>query len=85
MQQRLVSMLQPENTRLSKACGDSVYLIYHAPMPALLVECGFLSNPDDAYKLVQADYQKQVAFAVFAGTMDYLGLTRPEAESQTEG
>ena len=86
MQANLIEMLQPENTRKSKPCTDSVYLIYNAPAPALLVECGFLSNPDDAYKLVNADYQKRVAFAVFAGVSEYLnspGRTeKPEGTEQ---
>ena len=80
MQANLIEMLQPENTRKSKPCTDSVYLIYNAPVPALLVECGFLSNPDDAYKLVNADYQKRIAFAVFTGVCEYLnspGRTKP--------
>ena len=63
---RIVEMLQPENTRQYKPCGDSVYLIYNAPMPALLIECGFLSNPDDAYKLIDADYQKKIASVLTA-------------------
>lgn len=76
-QRRMVEMLQPENTRQYKPCGDSVYLIYNAPMPALLIECGFLSNPDDAYKLIDADYQKKIAFAIFSSTAEYLGLQTP--------
>ncbi|MCI8649215.1 MAG: N-acetylmuramoyl-L-alanine amidase [Anaerotruncus sp.] len=76
MQNRLVGMLQPENTRQYKKCGDNVYLIYNAPMPALLVECGFLSNPQEAHKLVTGEYQRQIAFAVFSATAEYLGLLR---------
>lgn len=81
MQRRFIEMLQPENTRVCKPCGDSVYLINNAPMPALLVECGFLSNPADAEKLVMGEYQKDVAFTIFAATVEYLGL---EATGITE-
>lgn len=83
MQANLIEMLQPENTRKSKPCTDSVYLIYNAPVPALLVECGFLSNADDAYKLVNADYQKRIAFAVFTGVSEY--LNSPGRTEQPEG
>ena len=83
MQANLIEMLQPENTRKSKPCTDSVYLIYNAPVPALLVECGFLSNADDAYKLVNADYQKRIAFAVFTGVSEYLNY--PGRTEQPEG
>lgn len=74
MQRRMIDMLQPENKRVYKACGDSVYLIYNAPMPALLVECGFISNPEDAHKLVTGEYQSRIAFTILAATAEYLGL-----------
>lgn len=86
LQKRMVELLQPENTRLAKPCGDSVYLIYHAEMPALLVECGFLSNPDDAAKLTDPAYQEQVAFAIFTATAEALGWRVPEeAEPSSSG
>ncbi len=74
MQERLVDMVQPENTRQFKPCTDDVYLIYNAPMPALLIECGFLSNPEECAKLKKDSYQRQVAFAIFSATAEYLGL-----------
>lgn len=80
MQRRFIEMLQPENTRKAKPCGDSVYLIHHAPMPALLIECGFLSNPRDAANLSDPEYQRQVAFVIFASTMEYLGLEHTAEE-----
>lgn len=80
MQTRFVNMLQSENTRLSKKCGDSVYLIYNAPMPALLIECGFLSNPKEAHLLNTDEYQQKVAFTIFCGTMEYLGLEYKEGD-----
>ena len=49
-------------------------LIYNAPMPALLIECGFLSNPEECAKLKTDSYQRQVAFAIFSATAEYLGL-----------
>lgn len=78
MQARLIELLQPENTRQAKVCGDSVYLIHHATMPALLVECGFLSNPEEAAKLQEPSYQNQVAFTIFAATAEALGAKFPE-------
>ena len=39
----------------------------------LYTSCGFLSNPDEAYKLVDADYQKRVAFMIFDSLNEYLG------------
>lgn len=81
MQDRLIKMLNPENTRQSKKCTDSVYLIYHAPMPALLIECGFLSNPEEERLLNTEEYQQKVAFTIFCGTMEYLGMEYQEEDS----
>ena len=43
-----------------------------ATMPAILVEVGFLSNTSEAQKLIQPDYQQQLAEAVAAGIEDFL-------------
>lgn len=84
LQQRMIELLQPENTRRAKPCGDSVYLIYNAKMPALLVECGFLSNPDDAAKLSDPAYQDRVAFTIFTATAEALGWRVPDGEEKDE-
>ena len=83
MQRRLIEMVQPENTRVYKACDDNVYLIYNAPMPSLLIECGFLSYPEEAHKLIDPAYQKQLAFAIFSGTAEYLGLETSQPDELT--
>lgn len=82
LQQRMVEMLQPENTRKAKPCGDSVYLIYHAQMPALLVECGFLSNREDSQKLSDPAYQDKVAFTIFTAVAEASGWRVPETEQE---
>ena len=57
IQESIVYYLQKDNTRQIKPCGTSVYLIYKAVKPAVLVECGFLSNPDDSENLQNEIYQ----------------------------
>ena len=79
VQSYLVAQLRPDNTRKCKACTQDVYLIYNTRIPSLLVECGFLSNPQDAYQLIQSNYQKQVAFAIFSGVCDFLDLGEGES------
>ena len=71
MQANLIEMLQPENTRKSKPCTDSVYLIYNAPVPALLVECGFLSNESECTKLKDGGYQTKLAAVIIASYLQY--------------
>lgn len=58
--------LQPDNTRQAKPIGDNVYLMNHVDCPAVLVECGFLSNPEEEAMLRQENYQIKLA-AVAAG------------------
>lgn len=82
LQRRFVEMLQPENARLYKACPDSVYLIHDAPMPALLIECGFLSNPQEMEKLNDPEYQKQVAFVIFTSVMEYYDIIYEDSDPQ---
>lgn len=67
-------MLQPDNTRQCKKAGKNLYLMYKAECPAVLVECGFMSNPEEFNRLVDYEYQSQVAFTIFCSAMRFLGL-----------
>ncbi len=72
----LISQLDPENRRIAAPISDSIYLMKNVDCPAILVECGFLSNPDDAAKLKSGTYQTALA-TVIVGS--YLGSTeKPE-------
>ena len=57
IQKATVGYLQPDNERMIKACPDSVYIINTAEKPAVLVECGFLSNKAEAENTTQLNYQ----------------------------
>ncbi|MCM1055802.1 MAG: N-acetylmuramoyl-L-alanine amidase [Bacteroides sp.] len=65
--------LQPENDREIKLIDNGLYLFKNTQQPALLIECGFLSNANDAANLSSGDYQKKVAFTVFKGITSYFG------------
>jgi len=71
IQQSVVRLLQPENHRQVKPAGDSIYLLFNAQKPAVLVECGFISNPGEAARLQEDGYQNALAFAVGCGVLDY--------------
>jgi len=79
IQRNVVTMLQPENRRQHKEGGSGLFIIYQARSPAVLVECGFLSNPEDARNLSDPQYQAQLAFAIFGSVMEYLGMQLPES------
>lgn len=72
MRQSVVGMLQPENKRELKPAGNSIYILKQAKVPAVIAECGFLSNPEEAARLSDEKYQQQMAFSLFCGIMDYL-------------
>lgn len=67
----VVSLLQPNNTRATKPASSSIYLLDNVECPAVLVECGFMSNPSEYQKLTDPEYQKEIAFAIFNGFLNY--------------
>lgn len=75
IQSAVVSALQPDNTRRIKQSGTEIYLLYHAVRPAVMVECGFLSNPEEAALLKDPDYQTQIALSTAQGIMNFLQST----------
>lgn len=71
LQESFSSRLQKENEREIKKCTTDVFLIYHAKTTAVLCECGFVSNSEELENLKNSEYQKQVAFCIFSGILDY--------------
>lgn len=69
---KFVSYCQPDNTREIKQSGNEIYLLRHAQAPAVMVECGFLSNTAEAEKLKNSNYQHALAFTVAMGISDYI-------------
>ncbi len=51
--------------------NDSYYVLKQTKMPAILVECGFMSNSGERWKLTTEDYQKLMAEAIYYGIDDY--------------
>ncbi|MCI8401494.1 MAG: N-acetylmuramoyl-L-alanine amidase [Lachnospiraceae bacterium] len=60
-----------ENTRKSKA-NNEYYLLLHTSCPIVIVECGFLSNWEEAAKLQDEGYQDKLAWAIHLGILKYL-------------
>mgnify|MGYP001043886351 CR=1 FL=1 len=67
--------LQPGNDREIKLSGDELFLLKSNQNPSLMIECGFLSNPDEEARLSTWEYQQQVAFTIFGGVMEYIDAT----------
>jgi len=70
--QKAALTLQPANTRKIKAAGSNIYLLDNIGAPCVLVECGFLSNPEEAARLSDQNYRQALAFMIFSGISPYL-------------
>ncbi len=71
LQEKLITHADPENHRQAKA-NESYYLLKKTEAPIVIVECGFLSNWEEAKKLQEDSYQNQIAWAVSMGILSYL-------------
>ena len=64
--------LMPENHRKIKPATSAIYLLDRLHCPAVLVECGFLSNPSEAAMFATEEYRQEVAFVLFCSIMSYI-------------
>lgn len=71
MQDSLIETLKPESERVAKS-NESYYLLKNTESPIVIVECGFLSNTEEAELLTTDDYQESVAWAIHMGILRYL-------------
>lgn len=71
VQSQLISQL--ENARSESNKGD-YYLLKESNLPAVLVECGYLTNAEEEAKLNTTEYQNKVAYAIMCGVIKYFDL-----------
>ena len=50
---------------------DNIYIINNVEIPTTIVECGFLSNPEEEKKLLEDEYQNKLAWGIYNGIIDY--------------
>lgn len=72
IQENVKSRLQNSNNRKVKP-GKDMYLLENLSNPAILIECGFLTNPEECEKLSEKEYQKELSFSIFCGIIEYIG------------
>ena len=77
--EKLASIIQEElkvvldrYNRRAAAIRDDVYLIKELSIPSVLVEGGFLSNPEEEILLQTEEYQEKIAWAIYVGIMKYM-------------
>ena len=61
----VVTLLQPNNNRVLKP-GGNIYLLKRAACPAILVECGFVSNPEECALLSTEEYRQRLSFVIYS-------------------
>jgi N-acetylmuramoyl-L-alanine amidase len=64
--------LQPSNNRASKNAGDSIYLLKHLSCPAVLLECGFISNMEECKALSSEEYQKRLTEVLCDAIVEFI-------------
>lgn len=80
MQSALLAV-DEDNTRQAKA-NDTYYLLKRTEVPTIIVECGFLSNDEDAKNLCDEKYQDKVAKAICEGILEIIGKENPKDGSE---
>ena len=66
-QDNLVTLLDSSNRRVARPAPKELLLTSSVECPTILVECGFMSNPQEVQKLASNDYQLKLA-AILAGS-----------------
>ena len=70
IQNNLNDAIRKENNRVAKTI-DNIYITKHVEIPTTIVECGFLSNPEEEKLLLQDEYQDKLAWGIYNGIIDY--------------
>lgn len=73
IQSNLNDAIQKENKRVAMKL-DTVYIMKHVEIPISIVECGFLSNPEEEKQLLEDDYQNKLAWGIYNGITDYFSM-----------
>lgn len=70
VQTSLNDSIEKENKRVPLKI-DNVYIMKNVQIPTTIVECGFLSNPEEEKQLLQDDYQNRIAWGIYTGIIEY--------------
>ena len=77
IQNNLNDAIQRENNRIAKSI-ENIYIVKHVDIPTTIVECGFLSNPDEEKLLLEDEYQNKLAWGIYNGIIDYFYEQKPQ-------
>ena len=83
IQAALNTAVNSGNEKVEKAMDSGVYLMKHVNCPAVLVECGFLSNEAETVMLRQESYQRRLAVTIAAGLLNGMGESDETIRGET--
>lgn len=63
--------LQPDNDRKIKCSGEDIYLLHKITHPAILIECGFLSNASECQSLCSDEYRSRLCMTLYCAILNY--------------
>ena len=70
IQNNLNQSIQKENKRVPLKI-ENIYIVKHVEIPTTIVECGFLSNPEEEKQLLEDEYQNRLAWGIYTGIIEY--------------
>lgn len=73
IQNQIITSTNQTKIRPIKENND-YYLLKHSPVPTVIVECGFLSNPEEEKLLLTEDYQRKMAWSIHFGILQYINI-----------
>lgn len=77
IQEQIKEVIKDENHRVAKS-NESYYMLKKTTCPIVIVECGFLSNPEEAQLLTTEKYQKKMAQGIFKGIESYIKSSKED-------
>lgn len=72
VQDALNEYINAGNEKHPKQIPATIYLMKNITSPGIIVECGFLSNPEETGRLQQPEYQRKLAAAIAAGYLRHV-------------
>lgn len=76
LQNNLNEAIQKENKRVPLKI-DNIFIMKNVEIPTSIVECGFLSNPEEEKQLLEDDYQNRIAWGIYNGILSYFAESNP--------
>ncbi len=72
VRKNVIEQLQPNNNREMKAAGKNIFLLDRLSCPAILIECGFLSNEKECALLSDEEYRRKLSYVIFSALSTFL-------------